>query len=1270
MSSLPTNLAWPSTRWPAQGSGMVPTLRLWSTVENSTFNYEPYLYDYPVKKDILNTPDLLDFALVPADDNFVKLDRGAYIQFDTVTYGTWFTGFVTSYPNLELLGSQTVNGVQQGVYGYRYEATGEDYLLNLKPLPIIGPFINMTQGQILKTLVGVLAPEWNFDTSNIADGMLLARYIVDPTQHFTDVVQAFCKAACYRFTCRSGVLKYQAQDVMPANLVIDGSNPDFTPINLSLSPSNDPIVNDSVVLGDIEPQNYMAEYFIGDSWTASFPLVESCYGTDTTLLFDESFPGSTIDTQQKWDVFDTGQWIQVAQGFCNALGGNNNNSYDVWMQTQYLFPLEGALRITHGEYDFVQNSSGIICSLWTAEPTGMTGFNAPGCLYGIWVSKSGNETYSGINPIANGAVDLSQGADINFNYRYVIRTNFSFTRSKRFTQAYAYLDANGNVQTLTNPTLPDTMTAQTWIVQIDPDTGTVIKQANGSYAFASWTNTIPLTQDEGYAFYAPVVLNDLHCSFTGMTISTPLQATLYTREPQSSVVETDVNWIQQLIGPNEMDSYDGFTPVATVVDANQGATTRSSMLGRIQYNPGQAALTFFSDSVTQENETPGVGEMIQFRYRSAGSAIGRVQDKSSVATEAEEWGDNGLRSQVTQNLNPLPRTSTECEVAAQAIVNDQSRQHWDGTYQLTNLYEATGEITSGTILKFQNMPDQYPTTLTNEVIKEVDTTFSSKSPVEVFDITVTFQRFKTQDQLASLFTKPVQPWQPTDDAQVPSAIDITSVGTVFADDITTAAWSSFDTNFYYYAITQAPPTGGGFEVRYTDESWGCDPGKNLIVRTAGSTFQVPRNLRGQMVWIRAYDGRNICLFSEDFTAGVWQQGNGLIPVSNSMGVNPDGITSIISTLTMNPAQYVQQVVHGAPLATGTEMVFSVSVKAATMNDVGKTVFLQIQDDVSPWSSRSSLNVTLTADWERYSISFTATAGNSGYLVSISNNGPTPAAVQMTRGSFETGTLTETVYCKTTSIPYGALSRYSAGLHVALPLIPNAPTAFVDTSKITELTITVTLPNVANDVWGYEIRASDNKTVLTHQDIIDAVSSDIITNSYQFQVTGNKSRNPTFYVYVYNLLGEYSPAYTAVGNVPNPTVASLAADDINKKLTWTGTNATSYLVELDDTSFQFKHVVRSVSTPDTHYAFADPDFFYARWIQVTPFDILGKGTSVTLFHNYDATAVIDISAAEVLNVPAPATPTTDPTVPAGFSGNTEQIIALAWQQYAANKDRYL
>src|ERR1700737_169390 len=151
----------------------------------SSADYFKYVYGPIQKTDRVNDPALLDFKVTAWDGSFVKLNRGAYVTITTSTYGVWFTGFVTNDPDLEYFGTTAVAGVSTPVYGYKYQATSDEYLLNLKPIGIVPPFINTNHGTILKYLVKLLTPVgYTFDVTNVQNGLVLPRYVIDPNKKF------------------------------------------------------------------------------------------------------------------------------------------------------------------------------------------------------------------------------------------------------------------------------------------------------------------------------------------------------------------------------------------------------------------------------------------------------------------------------------------------------------------------------------------------------------------------------------------------------------------------------------------------------------------------------------------------------------------------------------------------------------------------------------------------------------------------------------------------------------------------------------------------------------------------------------------------------------------------------------------------------------------------------------------------------------------------------------------------------------------------------
>lgn len=482
-------------------------------------DYSKYLYtdtQYPTKNQQINSSWLLDFSMVPFDSSFVQLNRGAYIRFNTATYPNWFTGYITSQPERVYVGTKA--GVPTWIYNY--EATSDDYILNLNTIGVLPLFIGVTMGYVISYLANLLAPGV-FDTSNVSDGLLLASYNITPDKRFSDIIKDFTNSSNYIFWANNGKLFFKQQDFTKATVILDGNDPNFTPTNLNIRPALNQIVNDSVVVGDIAPEAYVDEYIVGDGFTGSFPLFTGVYGADKYILLNETFQGSSISTQN-WTIFDNGNnWLQLYNGYLNILGGSNNNSYDISLQSLYPVLLEGTTRITHGEWDFIpqvltNTVTGIIAGLWTLAPNS----SYTGCLYGLQTAYTGG--VFNIYSIVNGAVDFTKfiTPDTSGASRYVLRTTMVCNRQHRFSQNQNYRDVNGVVNTISITPDTDTVNFLTTISEISVTTGLL---TNSWF----WENdNIALSSSALYATYIPIASNNVTATVSGITISLPVQASL------------------------------------------------------------------------------------------------------------------------------------------------------------------------------------------------------------------------------------------------------------------------------------------------------------------------------------------------------------------------------------------------------------------------------------------------------------------------------------------------------------------------------------------------------------------------------------------------------------------------------------------------------------------------------------------------------------------------------------------------------------------------
>jgi len=1154
------------------------TVTFTSTMAGASADYMKYIHrasQQVTKTDKYKNTNTLDFALVPSDSNFVKLTRGAYIQLDSATFPMFFTGYITNNPDLQYLGT---DGSRSPAWGYVYHASADEYILSLNPVGIVPTFFNVYMGTIITTLANRICPGL-FDVSNVLQGPLVAQYVVDPTKTFFSVTQDLCQAASYVFYGNNHKLYFTPQDdtSLPAT-VLDGYDKHFTPTALSLAAVSAPIINDVTVVGQVEPQDYVQEYFIGTGLQSSFQLIDSVFGADSSILIDESFGSSSIDTS-KWNVRDNaGQCLQILNGYLNCLGGSGDGSFDVNLQSICPLPMEGNLRFTHGEFDFL-GGNGVVGSLWT----GAVNSSFSGCLYGVAVNGST------LNPVCNGTGDASQVVPVSLTKRYCIRTVARFTRMHRTTQPYSYIDSAGVVQVVNGVSAgADTVTWQTYISEIDPITGLVTNRW-------TWVNSGPLTgANDTYAIYAPVVSNNMFMTVTGITISVPLNVSLalsspapfantgfdtwvyedaasawtgkssdgvyqesglvvsgsalrlkketaqypyvaqyaegaisvgkaYTVQLQAlrsagmttgnllvvldgtGLTETGITipvssipttgflsfsglltaplpsipndlalkvylsgctstgesvyvdelqvataWALQLVGPNEIDAIDGLAPIATVVQPNSGSSTQSTYTGAPQYNSGQGQLVFFSDSITQTSNVPPVGQLVRVTYRSAGASVGRAANMSSVAAEAAVWGDSGIRSVVQMGYTPRPRTSVECELAAQAVVSENSYQHYQGTYTQRSEFLGTHQVRSqnrviqprgGSLIKFQNLSNMAP--VIAEEIGQVTTVLDNVTP-ESFIHTISFGKPDNIQVFLNKVQNPIGSFQVNPDASAPSAVDTRAVGLVFAPDVTDATLVSWDdSSIFMDAGQDLVPTsparnqhGSYFEVRYTNRGWGSDDGRNLVVRTNYSTlnaangygrlFSVPNTLRGQVVFVRQCSLWNFLNWSEDISQNQYSLSGAT--VANLRQVNPDGKLSTVSTVTFGSGGSVT--IPSASLNSSLwsgSACWSFSVKGA----VGQQL-------TASATGQAPVVFQLTGGWQRVSVPITAGSPCTLVLTSAS-----AGAVALTRCSLEYGTTVETLYVKTKNAVGGVYSRYSAAIHVAFPP-PTVPTQALPT----------------------------------------------------------------------------------------------------------------------------------------------------------------------------------------------------------------------------------
>lgn len=756
-----------------------------------------------VLRDRVNLPALLDLSLVPADAYFLPPHRSAYVRLTGLADalppggprvpGAIFTGYVTSEPVIEYLGLH--NG--SPLYGYRLQATSEEYLLNIKRIGVLPPFLNQTAGQILRMLAERLQPG-RFDTNGIADGGLVPYYLPNPDTSWSEVARELAERSGFYFRVLDGKIYFQPIGDSDAGISVNEKDRNFRPLALEVSPLGNPIQNDVTILGDIEPQSYIAEYFVGDGFISRFPLAAPVHGAESSRLLADDFTGVSIDSAV-WQEADPGSCLSIFENRLNITGGTGNLG-ETTLLAQQAIELGGELEFLHGEFEFTAASTGIIGGLYSDAV-----LSQANCLLGFDASPIAGTTR--LRPLVLGSVQAAE-VIVQAGHHYVLITRLSADQPYRTQQTFTGLGA-----IFGGAAIPAIVRATFEIRDIDT--------ANPAANAVTVLYQCVLTTLPAFAFYAPINSADLHAVVNFLQITRPIQACLETTIPGESPR------IRAL----------GFGV------AGQDATITSDP------NQNQWALEFYEDTI------PARGEKITLRYRAAGRARAHVRNAASVAAEASLAGDDGVRAAVLAELNPMPRTAEEAELAAQAYLIEHTAPRFEGRYTTWGEF-ADSFPRSGRRLDVHD-ESRYP--IFTALVRSVTSEFHELA-TERIEHTLEFGQPSRFEELLRQFSPKEHVIAPREEITLAST-DSAQIGTLFITDAPGISLSSVFPAYFTVDMGAPPPAGGSYEVRRSDSGWGsigtAGSQQNLIGNFSSQSFALLRAARNHVFYIRpvASDGR-------------------------------------------------------------------------------------------------------------------------------------------------------------------------------------------------------------------------------------------------------------------------------------------------------------------------------------------------------------------------------------------------------------------------------
>lgn len=365
----------------------------------------------PVLTDPLNQPKTLSFAVYPAANGFFPVVANQYVTLQK-DGATIFSGYVTATPPLQNLGSGP-----NFYSGYQVIAQSEEWAFDSIEYGIVPDFVNEHAGDILKTLVALVAPNSPLSLSGVISGPPVSRFIVNPVWTFSQAAQALANSYGWRWFVLSGVLYFLPQNDAAYGYEISGQTAAVTSSNVA-------IANDVTIIGPAEPQAYARDNFLGDGSTRSFSLSQIFFGNNSSeLLFSDIFASNVLNSDV-WSLSDPTSAVKYTPKSLVVSGGSQSLGETV-LSGKSSFELGGELLFDHGVYTFQNLSVGILGGIYSASD-----FAESSCVVGFWLT--GNPAYTGIQAIVNGQ---TTGTPLvtSPNYSYRLQTYISSDEIYRYS---------------------------------------------------------------------------------------------------------------------------------------------------------------------------------------------------------------------------------------------------------------------------------------------------------------------------------------------------------------------------------------------------------------------------------------------------------------------------------------------------------------------------------------------------------------------------------------------------------------------------------------------------------------------------------------------------------------------------------------------------------------------------------------------------------------------------------------------------------------------
>jgi hypothetical protein len=568
----------------------------------------------------LNAPSICSGLLDVSDAAVtVPARRGRVVV--TAANGTvLFTGYVATEPEPVYAGV----GLKGPVYRYAFSAVSDEWLLDKQSVPLSGPGLAQSGGQLLKTLTNRVDAGL-FTTAGVMNGPSVGVFEPVQTKNWSANAGGVASATYAAYRVLDGAVSLQ-----PAGTVTHAlSDGDGTLQVAALKTSSvKELANDVTVSGEMEPSAFVTETFAGDGTTTVFQLSQDPFRPKKTAnssqYLTDSFNESTLDTQI-WQIADPGSHLGLSGAGLTMTGGNGLDGQTTLTAIDAV-ELGGSLVIEAGNLQLGGASAGVVCGLYSGTT------QSANCFVGYNVRQSGGATVA--VPFVNGA-EVGTVFTLLQGHIYTLRIRLHCMEMQRVLQSY-YAMVDGAVQAFGG----GVVTAPMSLVFELQDLGA--------------SSNTPAT----ILYDGSVVSSPASCSFVAVNSVQLIGSIGYCR-----VTQTGSAWVVSTL-PS------GVRMTRLIGVAGEGVDCKISAAGKV---------TFFAGRV------PVAGELVTVTYRVQQRAVARLEDTASVATEAA-GGVPGTAQWLGKVLKPAARNSVDCESAALAVLSFSASRAAAaaGTYEAVN----------------------------------------------------------------------------------------------------------------------------------------------------------------------------------------------------------------------------------------------------------------------------------------------------------------------------------------------------------------------------------------------------------------------------------------------------------------------------------------------------------------------------------------------------------------------------------------------------------